>query len=85
MVARSTSVSTTARWPLAKPVCAAAAAGAFSTWLGVGAPVAGVLVVLGATGGGAFLSCQASHNKSSEKEKTMKRISRWLSMDRDAV
>jgi len=50
----------------------------------VGALVAGALVVLGATGAGAFLSCQASHNKSSEKEKTMKRISRWLSMRRGA-
>jgi hypothetical protein len=84
MVARSTSVSTTARWPTAKPVCAGAAAGALSAWLGEGALVAGALAAVGAAGAGAFLSCQASHNKSSEKEKTMKRISRWLSMRRDA-
>jgi hypothetical protein len=61
-----------------------AAAGAFNAWLGVGALVAGALVVVGAVGAGACWPCQASHNNNSEKEKTMKRISRWLSMGRDA-
>ncbi|MPN61661.1 hypothetical protein SDC9_209399 [bioreactor metagenome] len=44
IVARNTSVSTTARAPLTNPAWAGAAAGAFSPWLGIG----GVLVLAGA-------------------------------------